>query len=156
MAGYIGSKSSVVLNAGATAAQGALADTAVQPNDSVTLGAVTATSFSGDGSGLTNLPLSAPTTADVLSATAGASAGAVGTYVYGLTTSVVTSAAFGSTRAGSAILATTISQYQGSAYLVHSDAGTTLSGTWRLMGQTTTWAGNNANEEQVCLWLRIS
>ena len=55
MAGYIGSKSSVVLNAGATAAQGALADTAVQPNDNVTLGAVTATSFSGDGSGLTGL-----------------------------------------------------------------------------------------------------
>lgn len=58
MAGYIGSKSSVVLNAGATAEQGALADTAVQPNDSVTLGAVTATSFVGDGSGLTNLPAS--------------------------------------------------------------------------------------------------
>lgn len=56
MAGYIGSKSSVVLNAGATAEQGALADTAVQPNDSVTLGAVTATSFVGDGSGLTGLP----------------------------------------------------------------------------------------------------
>lgn len=55
MAGYIGSKSSVVLNAGATAVQGALADTAVQPNDNVTLGAVTATSFSGDGSGLTGL-----------------------------------------------------------------------------------------------------
>lgn len=60
MAGYIGSKSSVVLNAGATSAQGALADTAVQPNDNVTLGAVTATSFAGDGSALTNLPSSAP------------------------------------------------------------------------------------------------
>jgi len=40
----------------ATAAQGSLADSAVQPNDTVTLGAVTATSFSGDGSSLTNLP----------------------------------------------------------------------------------------------------
>lgn len=47
----------------ATAAQGAKADTAVQPNDNitlgnVTLGAVTATSFAGDGSGITNLPVS--------------------------------------------------------------------------------------------------
>lgn len=55
MAGYIGSKSSVVLNAGATAAQGGLADSAVQPNDSPTFGTVTATSFSGDGSGLTGI-----------------------------------------------------------------------------------------------------
>lgn len=39
----------------ATSAQGALADTAVQPNDDVTLGAVTATSFSGDGSSLTGI-----------------------------------------------------------------------------------------------------
>lgn len=39
----------------ATAAQGVLADSAVQPNDTVTLGAVTATSFTGDGSALTGL-----------------------------------------------------------------------------------------------------
>lgn len=83
-------------------------------------------------------------------------AGEVGTYMYGVTTSAVTSAAFGSTRAGSAIRATTISQYRGSAYLVYSTIGTTLSGTWRLMGETTTYSGNDANEEQICLWLRIS
>ena len=40
----------------ATAAQGTLADSAVQPNDSPTFGTVTATSFSGDGSALTGLP----------------------------------------------------------------------------------------------------
>ncbi len=40
----------------ATAAQGTLADSAIQPNDSPTFGDVTATSFSGDGSSLTNLP----------------------------------------------------------------------------------------------------
>ena len=40
----------------ATAAQGTLADSAVQPNDSPTFGVVTATSFSGDGSALTGLP----------------------------------------------------------------------------------------------------
>ena len=40
----------------ATAAQGTLADSAVQPNDSPTFGTVIATSFSGDGSALTGLP----------------------------------------------------------------------------------------------------
>ena len=39
----------------ATAAQGTLADSAVQPNDSPTFGTVTATSFSGDGSALTGI-----------------------------------------------------------------------------------------------------
>ena len=40
----------------ATAAQGTLADSAVQPNDSPTFGAVIATSYAGDGSALTGLP----------------------------------------------------------------------------------------------------
>jgi len=39
----------------ATAAQGTLADAAVQPNDSPTFGTVTATSYSGDGSALTGI-----------------------------------------------------------------------------------------------------
>ena len=39
----------------ATAAQGGLADSAVQPNDSPTFGTVTATDFAGDGSGLTGV-----------------------------------------------------------------------------------------------------
>ena len=41
----------------ATAAQGTLADSAVQPNDSPTFGVVTATSYAGDGSALTGIPL---------------------------------------------------------------------------------------------------
>lgn len=48
----------------ATAAQGTLADSAVQPDDSPTFGAVTATSYAGDGSALTGLP-SGYTNADV-------------------------------------------------------------------------------------------
>jgi hypothetical protein len=40
----------------ATAAQGALADSAVQPNDSPTFGNVTATAYYGDGSNLTGIP----------------------------------------------------------------------------------------------------
>jgi hypothetical protein len=39
----------------ATATQGTLADSAVQPNDSPTFGTVTATSFAGDGSSLTGI-----------------------------------------------------------------------------------------------------
>ena len=39
----------------ATAAQGTLADSAVQPNDSPTFGNVTATSYAGDGSALTGI-----------------------------------------------------------------------------------------------------
>jgi len=39
----------------ATAAQGTLADSAIQTNDSPTFGDVTATSFTGDGSGLTGI-----------------------------------------------------------------------------------------------------
>jgi len=39
----------------ATAAQGTLADSAVQPNDSPTFNAVTATSYAGDGSALTGI-----------------------------------------------------------------------------------------------------
>jgi hypothetical protein len=39
----------------ATAAQGTLADSAVQPNDSPTFGTVTATSYAGDGSSLTGI-----------------------------------------------------------------------------------------------------
>lgn len=62
MAGYIGTTKSVAIVDGATGDQGALADTAVQPNDNVTLGEVTATSFSGDGSALTGVNAFKPTT----------------------------------------------------------------------------------------------
>ena len=58
MAGYIGSKSSVVLNAGATGAQGTLADTAVQPAD---LATVASTGSYNDLSGLPTLGTAAST-----------------------------------------------------------------------------------------------
>jgi hypothetical protein len=92
-------------------------------------GTVTATAFAGDGSGLTGLPA-----ASVLSATAGASAGAVGTYAWlGSPTAGVLSA--GVTYAGSGL------RYAGSASTnTYSDntamhiGGSSPAGTWRCMG----------------------
>lgn len=156
MAGYIGSKSSVVLNAGATAAQGDLADTAVQPNDNVTLGVVTATSFSGDGSGLTGLP--SPSTADVLSATAGATVGAVGTYAFMLDTGVGTRVE-GTLRSGSVL------KYSNSYTNGTTESGgrdSSPAGTWMLMGAIGYYQVNlsyNAVSQlriSNSLWLRIS
>ena len=49
----------------ATAAQGGLADSAVQPNDSPTFGNVTATAFAGDGSSLTGVLRKGPDIGDV-------------------------------------------------------------------------------------------
>ena len=59
------------LDGKATSAQGSTADSAVQPNDDVTLGNVTATSFTGLASGLTAVPSSSLTGA--LPAISGAS-----------------------------------------------------------------------------------
>jgi hypothetical protein len=52
----LGTSATTASTSYATAAQGTLAGTAVQPNDSPTFGAVTATSYAGDGSALTGLP----------------------------------------------------------------------------------------------------
>ena len=115
----------------------------------------------GNGSGLTSLNASnlasgtvpearlpasySTTTANVLSATAGATAGAVGTYgLFGENS--VTAAAEGGTVAGSSLRWANVTGAQG---------GTAPSGTWRRMGRTaTSGAGYNAN--QTTLYLRIS
>jgi hypothetical protein len=85
---------------------------------------------------------SAPTTTDVLNATAGASVGAVGTYAF-LVFSALTTASSGTTHAGSGL------RYSGGSGAV---AAVAPSGTWRLMGQT----NNAAAANSVSLFLRIS
>ena len=91
---------------------------------------------------LTSAP--APTTSQVLSATAGASTGAIGTYafLYNNTGTNYTSA--GGTLAGSSL------RYGGSYDWYNSD---TPSGTWRLLGNA---RQNNGSGGSSSVWLRIS
>jgi hypothetical protein len=108
-----------------------------------------------DGSALTNLPSSAPTTAQVGTATAGLAAGAVGSYAW-LTrsTSSATTFSFGTTYAGSDLLpygynsaATTYGQT-----VTTGGAGAAQSGTWRAMGTVS----NGQTDFKHTLFLRIS
>lgn len=114
---------------------------------------------------------STPSTADVLSATAGADVNDVGSYcfayyyAYNISTS---SLARGSTSSGSNLKPAMIgvnggnqdansAYWPGNAglYIGHGTSGSTLSGTWRLMGESQQ-ANNAYNDKPVSLWLRIS
>ena len=94
----------------------------------------------------------APTTAQVLSATAGATAGAVGTYAW--VASSTTNRAFGSTIAGSAINPSATGTIACCGRLTNSISGTSLSGTWRVMGATN--GSGSGNTPLQFLVLRIS
>lgn len=96
----------------------------------------------GTGAVTINAASSAPTTAQVLSATAGASVGAVGTYAFCKDSTNATLGA-GNTRSGSVL------QYSNA----NAVASGTPSGTWRLMGYLNA-CGNVPG--LVSLWLRIS
>ena len=97
-----------------------------------------------------------PTTAQVLSATAGASYGAVGTYVFAAT--AAPAVIEGGTRAGSSIFP---AGYETGGSMIAVDSRSTtavtrgptaLSGTWRAMGRVNT----GVTGTQTTLWLRIS
>lgn len=101
-----------------------------------------------------------PTTAQVLSATAGAAVGDVGTYAW-LWSTTTTATSVGATKAGSNL------RYAG---LKSSSGGTTSStgsvnmtgnggtpaGTWRAMGRDASAAGYGITDHGMTLWLRIS
>ncbi len=97
----------------------------------------------------------APTTAQVLSATAGASANGVGTYAIAAANGA-TNASFGSTKAGSGLYASLAGSYN-TVCGGYSPSGTNtvlstqLAGTWRCMGNITSYS-----KYQTTLWLRIS
>lgn len=90
-----------------------------------------------------------PTTTQVLTATAGASAGAVGAYSFLVTSSAVST---GNTIAGSNTrYANANSNYAGG----FNNVGGTPSGTWRCMGSSH-GSGPYGNYFYSCLFLRIS
>jgi hypothetical protein len=104
----------------------------------------------GDGAWST---VPAPSTNAVLDATAGASAGSVGTYAWLVEASTnTTNVTFGSTKAGSSLRT---SGFRGIGTLGGVSGGgglTTPSGTWRAMGSS----DKQSDELTWTLWLRIS
>ena len=95
------------------------------------------------------------TTAVVLAATASASAGAVGTYMFGLPNNSTTYA-FGATIAGSALLPS--GSFYNDATSGSSRAnvsGSAQSGTWMCMGTRNASSGGDI-ASSITLWLRIS
>lgn len=102
-----------------------------------------------------NTAPTAPTTAQVLTATAGATAGAVGTYVFARTGSNPTQV-LGDTIAGSSLQTAPVKGESGTYYTATDNLTTypTLSGTWRCMGRAST-TNINAYFSHT-LWLRIS
>lgn len=103
----------------------------------------------------------APSTSDVLSAYAGATAGGIGTYVFARRTSGSGDIAFGSNLAGSSLSPTSAlcgAGDFGSSGDLSFNSGSALSGTWKCMGTydhraatTGTVGGDGAT-----LWMRIS
>jgi len=123
----------------------------------------------GDGSWQA-IPASAPSTTDVLNATAGATAGAVGTYAF-LGNTVFQDVALGVTRAGSSLrfanIVARVNWNTGLSNIAQGDSdvfrggstpsGTqfgTPSGTWRCMGEA--FSNPFIASFSAALWLRIS
>ena len=108
----------------------------------------------GDGSWQTIS--TTPTTDQVLTATAGASVGAVGTYAFLHINTNNTTIASGATRAGSGLVYASIFPWVGgdTSTAVGQAGSGSPAGTWRAMGQIT--AFDNNNYRGATLWLRIS
>ena len=96
---------------------------------------VYAVNYYGDGSNLTGV--------------GSTTAGAVGTYA-ALHLSSNAGTSFGTTRSGS--------QLRHANFYRDGNNNTTVSGTWRCMGQTGTYSGNNAggSDTMGTIWVRIS
>lgn len=94
----------------------------------------------------------APTTAQVLSAYAGATAGDVGTHSFMCTTAATGALAIGSTRAGSGLRSGGLESSGTTGTPGLEGNGTTASGTWRLMGQGV----RTDSKFRTSVWLRIS
>ena len=105
--------------------------------DALRISGTTVTLVKGNGSSESvTLPAqTAPTTAQVGSATAGLSAGGVGSYAFARTNVGGSNIGYNAVYAGSALRATGVSlEIINNGNLFYSGAGTTLSGTWRSLG----------------------
>jgi len=132
----------------ATAGQGSLADSAVQPADSFNAANLTGALPAIDGSALTGISTT-PTTAQVAAAIVDIATGAVGSYAF-LAERYDDRPYLGqgSTLSGSSLRYAFVSQ-GGSSY-----GNSSPSGTWRLEGSYTT--NSNNNDRPASLWKRIS
>ena len=108
-------------------------------------------------------PSSAPTTAQVLSATAGASAGAVGTYAYLGSSSGVSSLTVGTNYAGSSLRYAGVSIGTNGSYVDNNvntisdgDSSTSVSGTWKCMGSCYQYGAGGLNRGRSTLFLRVA
>jgi hypothetical protein len=132
----------VITSASTTGLNASALSTGTVPTARLGSGTANNTTFlRGDGSW--QVINTTPTTDQVLTATAGASVGAVGTYAL-LRNGISSSFAEGTTTSGSLL------QYINAA---GDNNGAAPAGTWRCMGRASSFA---ANASAVTLWLRIS
>ena len=103
--------------------------------------------ISGNASTVTTI-----TTSQVLSATASASAGGVGTYAMGRVNLGAGTYAFGSTFSGSSIFPASLVYDSTFGSYTISASGSSLSGTWRFMS----YAFSGGSAQALALFLRIS
>lgn len=109
------------------------------------------------GSGDITISSTAPTTAQVGTATAGLDAGAVGSYAFLYNTDTVSSNP-GTTKAGSFLKYISSSlppERGGNDYSVYTISSSSVTGTWRCMGLSAYWAGGYTYYG-ITLWLRIA
>jgi hypothetical protein len=101
-------------------------------------------------------PSSTPTTAQVLTATAGATAGAVGTYAFLATINNATQTTFGNTIAGASLTPVGVANAPDSTSAVRLASSGSVSGTWRVMGNKGARVADSSSAREATLFLRIS
>jgi hypothetical protein len=98
----------------------------------------------------------APSTSEVLTATAGASAGAVGTYAFLATSNGATAVNFGDTIAGSSLIPIGVRGTNNDLDASLISQAASQSGTWRAMGHKPVRFTPDAGQREATLFLRIS